>query len=162
MKRQLTRRDFVKTGLFPRELSRALHLAFDRRQRYDYGEMIAITFTFATTAALVRHGTLRPAGTADDVHLPGQVRRRAVDEKAGARLIGRSHRMEQVRHTVEQVAATLMTALITGESGTGKELVARAIHLRSPRRHAMRCRSSNSGCPVYATNARKWSDASAA
>ena len=36
-------REFVKTGLFPRELSRALHLAFDRRQRYDYGEMIAIT-----------------------------------------------------------------------------------------------------------------------
>ena len=36
-------REFVKTGLFPRELSRALHLAFDRRQRYDYGEMIPIT-----------------------------------------------------------------------------------------------------------------------
>lgn len=35
-------REFVKAGLFPRELSRALHLAFDRRQRYDYGEMIAI------------------------------------------------------------------------------------------------------------------------
>lgn len=36
-------REFVKTGLFPRELSRALHLSFDRRQRYDYGEMIPIT-----------------------------------------------------------------------------------------------------------------------
>ena len=32
-------RQFVKTGVFPRELSRSLHLAFDRRQSYDYGEM---------------------------------------------------------------------------------------------------------------------------
>ena len=32
-------REFVKTGIFPRELSRSLHLAFDRRQRHDYGEM---------------------------------------------------------------------------------------------------------------------------
>lgn len=36
-------REFVKMGLFPRELSRALHLGFDRRQRYDYGEMIPLT-----------------------------------------------------------------------------------------------------------------------
>ncbi len=36
-------REFVKTGLFPRELSRSLHLAFDRRQTYDYGEMTPIT-----------------------------------------------------------------------------------------------------------------------
>jgi uncharacterized protein (UPF0332 family) len=28
-------REFVKTGLFSREQSRALHLAFDRRQRQD-------------------------------------------------------------------------------------------------------------------------------
>jgi uncharacterized protein (UPF0332 family) len=35
-------REFVKTGLFPRELSRALHLAFDRRQKQD-GEMIPLT-----------------------------------------------------------------------------------------------------------------------
>jgi uncharacterized protein (UPF0332 family) len=32
-------REFVKTGLFPRELSRSLRLAFDRRQTHDYGEM---------------------------------------------------------------------------------------------------------------------------
>lgn len=28
-------REFVKTGLFPRDLSRSLRLAFDRRQTYD-------------------------------------------------------------------------------------------------------------------------------
>jgi len=35
-------REFVKTGLFPRELSRSLRLAFDRRQTHDYGELIEI------------------------------------------------------------------------------------------------------------------------
>ena len=35
-------REFVKTGVFRRELSRSLHLAFDRRQTHDYGEMIQI------------------------------------------------------------------------------------------------------------------------
>ena len=35
-------REFVKTGLFPRELSRALYLAFGRRQEHDYGEMIPL------------------------------------------------------------------------------------------------------------------------
>lgn len=33
-------RDFVKTGVFSRELSRALHLAFQRRQVHDYGEVV--------------------------------------------------------------------------------------------------------------------------
>lgn len=32
-------REFVKTGLFPRELSRSLRLTFDRRQTHDYGEL---------------------------------------------------------------------------------------------------------------------------
>jgi uncharacterized protein (UPF0332 family) len=35
-------REFVKTGVFTRDLSRSLHLAFDRRQTHDYGEMIPI------------------------------------------------------------------------------------------------------------------------
>ncbi len=35
-------REFVKTDIFPRELSRALHLAFDRRQTHDYGELVTL------------------------------------------------------------------------------------------------------------------------
>ena len=35
-------REFVKTGVLPRELSRSLHLAFDRRQTHDYGEMVQV------------------------------------------------------------------------------------------------------------------------
>ena len=43
-------REFVKTGVFPRELSRSLHLAFDRRQTHDYGEMIQIDHQIAEEA----------------------------------------------------------------------------------------------------------------
>ena len=48
-------------------------------------------------------------------------------------IIGSSRVVEDVRNLVSQVAPTPARVLITGESGTGKELVARAIHLRSPR-----------------------------
>jgi len=33
-------REFVKTGVFSRALSRSLHRAFDERQASDYGEML--------------------------------------------------------------------------------------------------------------------------
>lgn len=35
-------REFVKTGLLPKEQSRSLHLAFDQRQMHDYGESITL------------------------------------------------------------------------------------------------------------------------
>ncbi len=56
----------------------------------------------------------------------------AIRKKLG--IVGRSAALEQVLHTVEQVAPTDISVLIIGESGTGKELVAQAIHELSPRR----------------------------
>jgi DNA-binding NtrC family response regulator len=57
---------------------------------------------------------------------------RLRDEVAGrarlGRLIGRSESMRAIYRTIERVAESRSTVLITGESGTGKELVARAIH----------------------------------
>jgi len=44
--------------------------------------------------------------------------------------------MLPVRQLVHDVAGTMANVLISGESGTGKELVARTIHLLSPRRKA--------------------------
>ncbi len=44
--------------------------------------------------------------------------------------------MNSVRKLIQDVAATMANVLIYGESGTGKELVARTLHLLSPRRSA--------------------------
>ena len=51
-------------------------------------------------------------------------------------LIFAGRAMQEVRKLVHNVAATTANVLIYGESGTGKELVARTIHLLSPRRTA--------------------------
>jgi len=48
-------------------------------------------------------------------------------------LIGKSTAMQELFKMIEVVSATNSTVLVTGESGTGKELVAKAIHLGSPR-----------------------------
>lgn len=48
--------------------------------------------------------------------------------------IGRSSKMQRVFESIQMVAKTEMTVLITGESGTGKDLAARAIHELSDRR----------------------------
>lgn len=49
-------------------------------------------------------------------------------------LIGHSKKMVELFEMAAQVAQRDSTVLITGESGTGKELLAKAIHLNSPRR----------------------------
>ncbi len=48
-------------------------------------------------------------------------------------IIGVSPTIEKLKQTIRTVASTQSTVLIYGESGTGKELVARAVHVCSPR-----------------------------
>jgi transcriptional regulator with PAS, ATPase and Fis domain len=52
---------------------------------------------------------------------------------AQSSLVGESQAIQQILQTIDKVAATDSTVLITGESGTGKELIARAIHEKSSR-----------------------------
>ncbi len=49
-------------------------------------------------------------------------------------IIGKSAPMQRLYYTIERIAPSRATVLITGESGTGKELIARAIHYNSPRK----------------------------
>jgi two-component system nitrogen regulation response regulator NtrX len=49
------------------------------------------------------------------------------------KMVGESAGMKRVWSLIRRVAPTMASVLITGESGVGKELVARAVHLQSPR-----------------------------
>jgi two-component system nitrogen regulation response regulator GlnG len=51
----------------------------------------------------------------------------------GVTLVGTSAAMQEIFKTIGRVAKSDATVLIEGESGTGKELIARAIHVHSPR-----------------------------
>ena len=46
---------------------------------------------------------------------------------------GVSRRMQEIRRTVQKIAPTEATVLITGENGTGKDMLAREIHAQSLR-----------------------------
>ena len=49
-------------------------------------------------------------------------------------IVGKSEGMLKIFDLVAQVAPSRSTILLQGESGTGKELIAKALHLNSPRR----------------------------
>jgi len=60
--------------------------------------------------------------------------RRALETMSGtATPVFQSAAMREVVRTVERIAASDVTVLITGESGTGKEVIADLIHAFSPR-----------------------------
>jgi two-component system response regulator FlrC len=57
-----------------------------------------------------------------------------LEEEAAGRFITEDPAMRRILKKVEKVAASSATVLIQGETGTGKELLARYLHLCSPRR----------------------------
>ena len=65
------------------------------------------------------------------------------------RIVSVSKEMELVKRLAREVAQTDATVLITGESGTGKDLLARAIHLVSPRAHGPMVALNCAGIPEH-------------
>jgi formate hydrogenlyase transcriptional activator len=66
---------------------------------------------------------------AENVYLQKEIlRQHNFDE-----IVGNSPALLEVLRNIEVIAPTDATVLLYGETGTGKELLARAIHLRSPR-----------------------------
>ncbi|MGH9495077.1 MAG: sigma 54-interacting transcriptional regulator [Candidatus Sulfotelmatobacter sp.] len=65
--------------------------------------------------------------------LGGENRRLNEELNLHHSMVGESKAMHEVYEFVSRVAGRDSTVLIFGESGTGKELVARAVHLNSPR-----------------------------
>jgi two-component system NtrC family response regulator len=62
-----------------------------------------------------------------------RLRAEAGDRDRFGEMIGQAPSMQRLYRTIEKVAVTDATVLISGESGTGKELVARMLHRASPR-----------------------------
>ena len=61
---------------------------------------------------------------------------RQLNEKFGFEgVVGSSPAMHAVVARLRQIAPTSASVLITGESGTGKELVAKSLHVNSPRKN---------------------------
>jgi DNA-binding NtrC family response regulator len=63
------------------------------------------------------------------------LRRRLAEVGELGPLFGRSAAMRRVITTIERIADSVASVVITGDSGTGKELVARTIHQMSARRN---------------------------
>ena len=55
------------------------------------------------------------------------------DSNDVSEIIGSAPAMQEVFRAIARLSGSDLTVLITGESGTGKELVARALHMHSPR-----------------------------
>lgn len=59
---------------------------------------------------------------------------RNTDDEFCQEIIGHSETLSAVLSRAQRVASTDCTVLVTGETGTGKELLARGLHMASPRR----------------------------
>ncbi len=75
----------------------------------------------------------RALGRVRDRQQVAALRRQLRDAGRVGEMIGSAKPMQDVMRIVEQVAPSSASVLITGETGTGKEVLARTIHLLSPR-----------------------------
>jgi formate hydrogenlyase transcriptional activator len=93
----------------------------------DVGRALSIATANALANEEIRK--LREQLEAENISLRAQLGQAPWFEE----ILAHSAALKRVLETIEQVATTDATVLVTGETGTGKELVARAIHRRSPR-----------------------------
>ena len=86
------------------------------------------------TAQLKNSGNIVLGGVETFHHLTcPELEAEKLETKPFADIVGVSPRMQEIIHSLPVIAASESNVLIQGESGTGKELVARALHLYSPR-----------------------------
>ncbi|MCS7209574.1 MAG: sigma-54 dependent transcriptional regulator [Fimbriimonadales bacterium] len=126
-----------------------LELLRRARQKHPNLQVILMTAygTIPTAVEAIRSGAYDFLTKPLDMELLRKVVRNALREPATASkgaprkpskrkqvtFIGQSDAVRQILQTVERVADTRTTVLITGESGTGKELIARMLHEKSSR-----------------------------
>jgi two-component system response regulator GlrR len=94
---------------------------------YAWGMRIVEAFIGPGTTLVVGDSAVRFVPLSEAVEMPLWAESRLCG------LVGRSPAMRRLFETIDRVASSDATALITGETGTGKELVAEAMHERSRR-----------------------------
>lgn len=99
-----------------------------RNGAYDFIEKpFASERLVETVRRALEHGHL--------VHENRALRNALAGERTlGARIIGRSPAIEQVRRLIANIGPTDASVLINGDTGSGKELIARSLHALSARR----------------------------
>ncbi len=112
-----------------------------------YGAFDYITKPFANDELLL---SLHNAVDLATTHRQYRLLQEAMEIRYGThQIIGRSRAIRDVFTMIDRAAPSRSTVLITGESGTGKELVARAIHVTSPRKErpfiSVNCMALNPG-----------------
>ncbi len=112
-----------------------------------YGAFDYITKPFANDELLL---SLHNAVELATAHRQYRILQEAMEVRYGThQIIGNSRGIRDVLNMVERAAPSRSTVLITGESGTGKELVARAVHVSSPRKDgpfvSVNCMALNPG-----------------
>ena len=75
----------------------------------------------------------RAMGRARDQRAVAALTRQLREAGKLGTLVGSSHAMQELMRQVEMAAPSTASVLITGETGSGKEMVARSIHMLSPR-----------------------------
>jgi two-component system nitrogen regulation response regulator NtrX len=91
---------------------------------YDYIEK---PLSLEKITLLIRHALREQRLEAENLTLKQSIEKRFT-------LIGESPSMQKLKDLIRMAGASNSRVLISGENGTGKELVARAIHLHSPRK----------------------------
>ncbi len=90
---------------------------------------LEVLTVFAAQASLI----IRNALLINELQLDNRMLHEKLEQLRFGEIVGSSPPMQEVFKKVAKIASTDISVLISGETGTGKELIAREIHVRSPR-----------------------------
>ena len=130
-------RSYVSLPLLKRgELLGAVDFISFEKRNFDTGEVQLlqdvseiVSIAVSNALAFEEINALKERLQAENRLLQDEIVQRSIFEE----IVGSSQSLRRVLTSIDRVAPTDSTVLITGETGTGKELIAHAIHRRSPR-----------------------------